>query len=298
MEEDATQVVENIVETTSQVAGNMTKLYDAAVSWISKLGLNLISALIVFTIGWFLIKGILGLARRALERSSLGQELYTFILSVIRITLTVMLAITCAGMLDINVSSFLTALGAAGLAVGLALQNSLTNLAGGVFILITQPFQKGDFVDIGGLTGNISEIQLVHTILLTSDNKKVFIPNGDVTSAKIVNYSAEENRRLDLTFHIALAEDFVRAEQILMQTVLAHPLSLSEPQPLVRVGSYANGTTQIECKVWVKTEDYWTLYYDLMEQGKKSLDEAQIQLPANSMNVKVIQTPGVDSQAI
>ncbi len=299
MEGTTSEVAESIAQVTNDVAGNVTHLYDTAISWVSALGLNLVSAVIVFFIGWFLIKGILSLAHRALERSSLGQELYTFILSVIRITLIVMLAITCAGMLEINVSSFITALGAAGLAVGLALQNSLTNLAGGVFILMTKPFSQGDFVDIGGLTGNVSEIQLVHTILLTADNKKVFIPNGDITSARIINYSAEKTRRLDLIFHIALVEDFVRAEQILMKTILDHPLSLKEPEPLVRVGSYADGTIQIECKVWVDTENYWALYYDLIEQGKKALDEAQIQLPgpANNMNVNVVQVPQAEKAA-
>lgn len=278
VETAASEIAEGVAQVTSNVTSTASKLYDSAMDWASNLGLNLISAIIVFLIGWFLIKGILNLVKKALIRSSLGEELYTFILSIVRIVLIVMLAITCAGMLNINITSLVTALGAAGLAVGLALQSSLTNLAGGVFILITKPFVRGDFVDIGGLTGSISEIQMVHTVLLTADNKKVFIPNGDISSAKIINYSAEEKRRLDLTFHVPLDADFQQIQQITREVVENHPLSLKEPAALVRVGSYTGGKMQIECKVWVLTKDYWDLYYDLTEQEKVALNKIGVQV--------------------
>lgn len=288
MNETASEVVDSVVEVTSNVTGVFADLYDKIFDWGSQLGVNLISAIVVFIIGWYVIKGVLKLALRAMEKSKMGKELYTFFLSVIRILLIVMLAITCAGMLKINISSFLTALGAAGLAVGLALQSSLTNLAGGVFILITKPFVSGDFVDIGGISGTICEIQLVHTIILTGDNKKVFIPNGDISSSKIINYSAEKERRLDLNFSISAAEDFAHAEKVLMDTVLAHPLCLKSPAPLIRVNSYAGAAAVLDCKVWVKTADYWDLYYDLMEQCKKALDNAGVAGPMAITNVNML----------
>lgn len=258
---------------------------DKLANFLGTLGTRVLSAVLIFVIGYYLISLVIKFLKKRVGKSKLDPALHMFILSVVRIGLVVLLAVACADTLNIPIASFITALGAAGLALSLALQDSLANLAGGVFILFTRPFSLGDFVEIGNTSGTVKEIGLVHTVLHTLDNKKIMIPNSDISKSKILNYSAEENRRLDLTFSIGYDNDIDRAKQLILDVVTAHPMALSDPAPLVRVCAHAASSIDIACRVWVENKNYWDLNFDLLEQVKKTFDQNGIHIPYPQVDV-------------
>ena len=183
-------------------------------------------------------------------------------------------------------TSIIAIIGAAGLAVGLALQSSLSNLAGGFIILFSKPFQVGDYVEYGGVSGTVSAISILYTRLLTIDNKAIYIPNGQISNSTLVNYTEEPKRRLDLVFSISYDDDFKKAKKILAEIISSKPTALNEPDPpAIRVTEHAASSINIIVKIWVKSEDYWNLYYDLHEEVKTRFDEEGISIPYNQLDV-------------
>lgn len=266
----------------------MTEIWQKVATFFDGMGDKLFWAIVVFIVGFILIKVAERVTRRLLNRTKVEPILYNFILMVIKIILIILLALTCLDMLGVKTTSLITALGAVGLAVSLALQNSLANLAGGVVLLFTKPFVAGDYVSIGDTEGTVKQISLIHTILNTFDNKRVYIPNGDISGSRITNYSAEPTRLLNLVFSIGYQDDIEKAKAVIHQVLEKNSLALKDPPPLVRVCAHNSSTIDLTCRVWVNNPDYWTLNFDLYEEVKKAFDAAGIHIPFNQLDLHVV----------
>ncbi len=252
-------------------------------------GGKLISGLIILIIGLKLIKYITKLFRSGLERSSVDKSLYAFLLSATKVTLYILLVTILVDTLGVDTASFIAVLGSAGLAIGLAIQGSLSNLAGGVLILFLKPFKAGDFIEAVGHGGIVEEIQLFYTILNTPDNKKIIIPNGELANSSATNHSANDTRRIDLTFGVGYEDDVHKVKQILMDIAKKHPLIFKNPEPQVVLTEHADSSVNFSLRVWCKTEDYWNIRFELMETVKIKFDQESINIPYPQMDVHLIQ---------
>jgi small conductance mechanosensitive channel len=251
---------------------------------IANYGMKLILSLILLIIGLWIIKFIIKVLEKNI-RNRFEKTLSGFLLSITRAALLVLLFISTASTLGIEVASFVAVLGAVGFAVGFALQGSLSNFAGGVLLLIFRPFTAGDVIEVAGYKGKVQEIEILYTILTTFDNKKIYIPNSSISTNSIVNYSAMETRRVDLTFGIGYDDDIHQAKEVLNQVVKEHQLILKEPEPLIRLAEHGGSSLNFAVKVWVKGEDYWTVYYDLHENVKDAFDQAGIGIPFPQLDI-------------
>lgn len=235
-------------------------------------------------IGIIATKVLIYFLAKLLRRSKLNPTAAPFVLAVTKIFCYVLVGIsvfTSLGVVD--ASSIVTSLGAVGLAVSLAVKDSLSNLMGGVLLILLKTFKLGDYIELEGVGGTVAEIGLIHTSLTTPDNKRISIPNGQVTNAKVINYSAEENRRTDILLTIDRHSDVELAKKVLLQAIAAHPMALTDPAPTVRADGHTELGTKLFCKIWVSRENYWTLYYDLVEQFKVELDREGIVMPTRVM---------------
>lgn len=248
---------------------------------------KLIGSIAILVIGLWIIKLLMRFIGRSLEKSKLDRSLRSFITSLSGVGLKLILFITVATNLGVKESSLITALGAAGLAVGLALQGSLSNLAGGVLILAFRPFNVGDYIEAQGFGGTVKEIQILYTILVTPDNKKVVIPNGELSNHGIVNYSTEEIRRLDLVFRVGYDCDLLKVKKILENIVACHDLILKDPKWVIGVRELETSSVNFTVNIWCKSEHYWTLFYDLKEKVKLALDKENISIPYSQMDVHI-----------
>ncbi len=254
------------------------------VELISFYGLRFIFAVILFFVGWFLIKLAVKMAEKGLE-NKFEPTLTRFTISLLKAILIVLLVITAASTVGIEMTSFVAILGAAGFAVGFALQGSLANFAGGVLLLIFHPFKVGDFIDTGSHLGKVIEIQLLYTIMNTPDNKRVYIPNGSLANNSITNFSANSERRVDMVFGIGYDDDFEEAKAIIKEIIASNEKILSEPEPIVRVSEHADSSVNITTRVWVNTKDAITVNFDMHEDVKRRFDEAGIGIPYPQMDI-------------
>ena len=248
-------------------------------SFIFQYGPKLIGAILVWIIGSWLIKFFLKGLKAMFNRSSIDLSLRPFLLSLSRIGLKLLLAISVLGMLGIEMTSFIAILGAAGLAVGMALSGTLQNFAGGVMILLFKPFGIGDLIETQGYTGVVKEIQIFVTILLTPENKTVLLPNGAVANGEITNYATEGTMRVDLSFGIGYGDSIAQAKKILYDLMEQHEKVLDYPSPFVGVIELGDSSVNLAVRPYTKPQDYWTVYFDLCEQGKNALDAAGIEIP-------------------
>lgn len=262
---------------------------DSMISFVQTKLIDILVALVVFLIGYWLIKWLMKPMGKWLFKLKVDVSFHAFIISITKISLIVLLAISCLDMSGlIKATSLVTALGAVGLAVSLAVKDSLSNLAGGMMVLFTKPFQVGDYITTCDKEGTVSEIGIVYTVLKTVDNKLIYLPNGDVSKSKITNYSSEPLRRLDLKFSIAYDNDYKKAEDIIIKTALDSGLTLTEPaKPFARVCAHGASSIDIQSRIWVKSEDYWTLNYYMYEEVKTRFDKAGISIPFNQLDVHV-----------
>ncbi|WP_070000756.1 mechanosensitive ion channel family protein [Cellulosilyticum sp. I15G10I2] len=249
-----------------------------------------LGALLVLFIGFKVIKGIIHMLDNTLTKSKVDMSLHSFIKSVASFILKIIVLITAATIVGIPMTTFIAVLSAAGLAVGLALKDSLSNFAGGVLILTFRPFNVGDFIEAQGYMGTVTTIHLLYTYLTTVDNKRVVIPNGDLANGKMINYSVEDTRRVDLIFGVGYQEDIVKVKGILNKISIEHPLILKDPEPIIRVAEHAESSINFAVKVWCKKEDYWSIYYDLQEQVKVTFDKEGISIPFPQRDVHIYQT--------
>ncbi|WMJ23601.1 mechanosensitive ion channel [Paludicola sp. MB14-C6] len=249
---------------------------------------NIIWSIVILVVGLILVKFFMSILKKIFKKSKLDPICHKFILSFIKVTLYIIVGISALTELGVPPTSLITVLGAAGLAIGLAVQDSLANLAGGFILLFTKPFKVGDYIQIADITGTVKHINVLQTKLDTIDNKAIFIPNGQVSTAKIINYSAEPTRRLDLVFSIGYQADFQFVKQLLTDIVEKNPLTLKDPPPIIRMTEHGASSIKIAVKVWVLTENYMDLNFDLLEEVKLAFDKNKITIPFTQMDVNII----------
>lgn len=246
---------------------------------------TLLLAIVIYAVGVFLNKVILKLFAKGTERSRMDATVRKFLESVIKIVITAVVLITVLTVLGIPMTSIITVLGTAGVAVGLALKDSLSNVAGGVILLLNRTVKVGDYIDIGAYSGTVAEVSILFTKLSTPDNKDIFIPNGVMATSAVTNYSSEGVRRVDMVFGISYDNDHRKAISAITEVVENHPLAEKEPAAFVRLGELGASSLNITVRVWTKSENYWTLYFDLIEQVKLKFDEENITIPYNQIDV-------------
>ncbi|NPA67399.1 MAG: mechanosensitive ion channel [Chlorobi bacterium] len=265
----------------------MDKYIDKLTELVLEYGPKLIGAIIVLVIGLQIIKLITKAISKMLDKKNTDPSLSSFLKSLTSILLKLMLVISVMGMAGIEMTSFIAVLGAAGLAVGMALSGTLQNFAGGVMLLIFKPFKVGDYIEAQGYAGIVSEIQLFNTIIKTLDNKVVIIPNGGLSSSSMVNYSAEELRRVDWTFGIAYGDDVDKAKAVIRKLIEADDRILKEPEPFTAVSELADSSVNFVVRVWVKNEDYWGVFFDMNEAVYKTFDKEGLNIPYPQMDVHI-----------
>lgn len=263
----------------------MDKYVDKAIELIMVYGPKVLLALLVLIVGLWVIKMMVNAMGKALKKRDVDPGLIPFLRGLFGALLKVVLVVSVISMVGVETTSFVAIIGAAGLAVGLALSGTLQNFAGGVIILIIKPFKVGDFLDAQGYTGTVNEIQIFNTILKTPDNKTVIIPNGPLSTGPMVNFSTEPTRRVDLSFGIGYTDDIDKAKEILMRLMKEDDRVLSDPEPTVTVAQLADSSVNFNVRPWVKAGDYWGLYWDMQERVKKTFDGEGVSIPFPQMDV-------------
>lgn len=246
---------------------------------------SILLAIIVLVIGSMIIKFLMKVLERQIQYSKLDDSLKPFILSFTSAILKILLVLSVISIFGVDITSFVAILASAGFAVGLAFQGSLSNFAGGVLLLTLRPFKVGDFIEGAGYSGTVKGIQILYTELVTPDNKTIYIPNGDLSNAGIVNYSKESTRRVDLTFDVSYEANNSHVIRVLKDIVNSHPAVLKDPEPFVRLSGHGDSAVEYTVRIWTKSEDYWTVYFDILEQTKILFDEENISIPYPQMDV-------------
>lgn len=267
----------------------INKYADMAIEMAMGYGPNLVLALVTLFVGLWIIGAFCRAVNAAFERSEMETTLRAFLNSLISIGLKALLLISVAGMVGVETTSFIAVLGAAGLAIGLALQGSLANFAGGVLILIFRPYKAGDFISAAGESGVVKRIEIFSTILTTPDNKTIIIPNGAISNGPITNYSTQDTRRVDIVFGIGYGDDLKQDKQVLTDLIEADERILKDPAPQIVISNLGDSAVDITTRSWVKAEDYWGVYFDLMENGKLALDANGISIPYPQRDVHLHQ---------
>ena len=261
----------------------LEKLYE----WVITRGVNVFFGVIFLSIGWKVINKTLKRVRRILESKNAYPTITRFLDNVMNVTLKTVLIIIILQYIGVNLTGLTTIVASAGVALSLALKGSLANLAGGVIILVARPFNVGDFIETTEHSGVVEKISIFYTYLVTFDNKQILIPNGILTDSSIVNYSSKEIRRVDLTFSVAYEEDVIRVKNVLINILKKNELVLEEPEFFVGISMHGDSAINFIVKAWCKTEDYWTVYYDLLETVKIKFDEEGISIPYPQMDLHV-----------
>lgn len=263
----------------------LTWLREALMTW----GMNLLFAILIFVIGRWVSKAILSVIRRLFGRSKLDDILIHFLMSILQGVFMIIVVAASLDQLGVDTTSLVALIGAAGLAIGLSLQDSLKNFAAGVMLITFRPFKSGDFVEAGGTTGVVETINIFSSTLRTPDNREVIIPNGSIYSGVITNYSARETRRIDLIFGISYNDDIRKAKALIVEVLEADGRVLKDPAPVVAVGDLGASSVDLVVRPWVKSADYFTTMCDLKENVKLAFDANGISIPFPQMDLHVNQ---------
>lgn len=254
-------------------------------SYIVPWAIDIALALVIFVVGRLVVKLVVGFIRKLMERAESDQILVDFVCSLARVFLLLVVIIAAVDQLGVDTTSMVALVGAAGLAIGLALQGSLQNFAAGVMLVIFRPFSNGDFVEIAGTSGVVEEIRIFNTRLRTGDNRTVIVPNGPIFAGTITNYSARDTRRVDMVFGIGYDDDIRQARDIIEGLLKADERILADPVPLVAVAELADSSVNFAVRPWVASGDYWAVLYDLNEKVKLAFDAQGISIPYPQMDV-------------
>lgn len=260
------------IENIGEIAG---VFFDKIISYLP----SIIAALVILILGLWVIKLIVGRIRKVMEKREVDPGVRGFTLSILGVVLKILLFIVIITKLGVETTSFAAILAAAGLAIGLALQGSLSNFAGGVLIIILKPFRVGDFIDAQGESGTVNEITIFYTFLTTVDNQRVVIPNGQLSNNKVVNYSTEPIRRNAMAVGISYDSDIKKTREVLLDIVKSDERTLKDPEPVVVVTGLGDNSVDLSLRFWAKTEDYWALNFDTQEKLKTELEDAGISFP-------------------
>lgn len=255
--------------------------------WLSTCGLKIGIAIVLLIVGWKLIRKFVVGFIKVLKSKNFDPSVASFLETFMEIVLRALLIISLLEYIGFDLAGLTAAVASAGLAVGLALQGSLSHFAGGVLILILRPFQVGDYIKNSEYEGTVEKISVFYTYLVTSDNREVLIPNGKLSNGSLINYSTKETRRVDLVIGIGYEDDLIKAKNILYKLIREHRLILTEPEPFVAVCEQGDSSLNFTVRVWTKREDYWTVKFDLLENIKLKFDAEGINIPYPQMDVHV-----------
>ncbi|ANP75566.1 small-conductance mechanosensitive channel MscS [Vibrio sp. 10N.261.52.C11] len=281
MADSSTAIETPLVDGLSQAEQWLTNNSDLFIQY----GVNIISALIILFIGNLIVKAVANSVSKVLQKKKMDRAVVEFVHGLVRYLLFVIVLIAALGRLGVQTASVVAVIGAAGLAVGLALQGSLSNFAAGVLIVAFRPFKSGDYVEIGGVAGSVDSIQIFQTVLTTPDNKMVVVPNGSVIGSPITNYSRHATRRIDLMIGVSYNADLQKAKALLTKICESDERVLKEPGVQVGVHTLADSSVNFVVRPWVSTADYWNVYFDLMQAIKEGLDNEGIEIPFPQMDV-------------
>ncbi|MBV7297811.1 small-conductance mechanosensitive channel MscS [Enterovibrio paralichthyis] len=253
---------------------------------------NVISALLILIIGNWVVKAIANGVAKVLRKKQLDNAVVDFIHTFVRYLLFVIVLIAALGRLGVQTASVVAVIGAAGLAVGLALQGSLSNFAAGVLIVAFRPFKSGDYVEVAGVAGSVDSIQIFSTVLKTPDNKMVVVPNGAIISSPITNYSRHDTRRIDFVIGVSYKADLKKTKEVLAGVLEKETRLLTTPAPTIGVVALADSSVNLVVRPWVRTADYWAVYFDLLQAIKEALDSEGIEIPFPQMDVHLNKVDG------
>lgn len=257
----------------------MEKYLDQAIELLTVYGVRVVAALLILLLGRWAAGVLCSILEKLLQRQKLDQTIVSFVSNLAYFAILTFIVIAALSKLGLQTTSFVAVLGAAGLAIGLALQGSLSNFAAGVLMIIFRPFKAGDYIDGAGTAGSVSEINIFTTILKTPDNKKVIVPNAAMMSGNIINYSSYPTRRLDLLVGVSYGDDLQQVKQILAEIAAADSRVMSDPAPLIAVVDLADSSVNFTVRLWTATENYWQLKFDLLETIKTRFDAEGISIP-------------------
>lgn len=268
----------------------LQKYVEMVTDWAVNFGSDLLVAILVYLVFQWVIGRIIKVIDIAMTKKKVEVTLHSFLISIFKITFKAIQIIIFASMIGVETASLIAMLGAAGLAVGLALQGSLANFAGGIIVLLFRPFKAGDVIEAQGFVGTVVEIQIFNTIMRTLDNQRVVIPNGLLSNGCVKNIFAEPTRRVDLTFGISYSDDIKQVKQILSDVIAADERILKDPEPDIFVSAHADSSINFLVRPWVNSEDYWPVYFSMMEEVKLAFDRENITIPFPQRDVHLYQT--------
>ncbi len=257
------------------------------INWASTGGVRLLLALLIMFVSFKIVNLVSKRIKRSGENGKLDKTIARTFAYIFKIAMKCLITICLIGFVGIDTSGLTALVVSLGACVGLALNGALSNLAGGILIILTRPFKVDDFIEAQGYSGTVEDIHITNTKLITPDNKVVYIPNGPLSSGNIVNYSAKELRRVDFSFSIGYKDDFEKAKNLVLEILTAHELTLDNPEPMVRVCEHGASSINIVARVWVNSADYWTVNFDIIERVKAAFDKEGIEIPFNQLDVHV-----------
>lgn len=270
-----------IVDSLGQVNTWLTNNSDLLIQY----GVNIISALLILFIGNIIVKVIAGSVSKVLQKKQMDKAVVQFIYGLVRYLLFIIVLIAALGRIGVQTASVVAVIGAAGLAIGLALQGSLSNFAAGVLIVAFRPFKSGDYVEVAGVAGSVDSIHIFQTILKTPDNKMIVLPNSSVIGDSIVNYSRYDTRRVDMLIGVSYKADLKKTKEVMRKVVESDPRVLKDPAVNIAVHALADSSVNLIVRPWVNSADYWPVYWDLTQAIKEALDENGIEIPFPQMDV-------------
>lgn len=281
------EILAQKIQTLSQMSTE--ELTSMVIKWVLNLSARVLIAVAIFFIGRWIIRYLKRILRRMMERRAVEASLKSFLLNLVSITLTLFLIIVIIGILGIDTTSFVAIFASAGLAIGMALSGTLQNFAGGVMILIFKPFRVGDFIEAQGQTGTVKEIQLFNTVINTTDNKTIMIPNGGISTGIINNYSKESIRRVEWTFGIGYGDDYDLAKATIASMLDQDARVLKDPAYFIAVSSLGDSSVNIVVRAWTSTGDFWSVFFDMNEKVYKQFPIVGLNIPYPQMDVHLHQ---------
>ncbi len=265
----------------------MTDILNTVINWVTTAGIKLVVAVVLLIVSYKIINAIGKKIDKSHEKGKIDKTIAVTLAYAFKIAAKIVVAICLVGYVGVDTSGLAALVASFGVCIGLAVNGAVSNLAGGVVILLTRPFKVDDFIEAQGYSGTVADIHITSTKLITGDNKVVYIPNGALSSGSIVNYSEKDTRRVDFTFSIGYGNDFEKAKAIVTEVCNAHELVLKTPAPMVRVSEHGASSINLVTRVWVNSADYWTVNFDILEAVKTAFDKEGIEIPFNQLDVHV-----------
>ena len=271
---------------------DLQQVWQTVQNWLTTTGIKVVISIVIMIVSFSIINWLSKkIAKRADKKvesnKKIDKTIYRTLSYVAKVGLKVLVVIALIGYVGIDTSAITALIASLGVGVGLAINGTLSNLAGGILILITRPFKDDDYIDACGYSGTVEDIRICHTKLRTTDNKVIYLPNGKLSTSEIVNYSEKDLRRVDLTFSISYSDNFEKAKKVIEEVWNQNELILKDPAPSVRVSAQSASSIDLTAKVWCKNDDYWTVNFDMLEQVKTAFDQNGIQIPFNQLDVHI-----------